>query len=285
MNGSRRLAVKQSLACLVLAALLLLGYARVSAAVTISSFGAQAQGSAIQINWTTASEISNVGFHILRSTSSGGSYAQINASIIPSKCIGCVAGASYSFTDSAVSSGQTYYYKLQSVSSSGGTQLFGPQSASIVGATPTPTTKPHATATSVAPPATQPVASTATNTPVKTSALPTATSTRAPIVSSAAAPTAMSTRVAIWIGPTASPAPGANNAAPPASQVAVAIKSTPPESDEEPVMETAAPAEQSFDARRAIGIGVSLLASVLLIGSIGLGAASLYFFLCAFLRR
>ncbi|MEW5721232.1 MAG: hypothetical protein AB1817_21580, partial [Chloroflexota bacterium] len=112
--------MKQSIGCLVLAALLLLGYARVSASVTISSFSAQAQSGKIQINWTTASEISNVGFHVLRSTSAGGSYAPINASIIPSKCIGCVAGASYSFTDSAVSSGQTYYYKLQSVNSSSG---------------------------------------------------------------------------------------------------------------------------------------------------------------------
>lgn len=161
MNGWRHNALKHSIMLLTAAVLCLLGYARASGAVTVSSFGVQAQKTAIVISWTTATEIGNVGFHVLRSTSSGGSFSTIDSSLIKSNCFGCVTGASYSFTDSSVSAGQTYYYKIQSVDSGGGTQLFGPKSASVSGATATPT----ATRTPTAVPTSSSSVASSTSTP------------------------------------------------------------------------------------------------------------------------
>src|SRR5262249_34264030 len=77
------------LAGLVVALLLVPG--RASAAVTISSFMAQWQGSQVVLNWTTASELNNQGFFVLRGDSSDGAFTALNsASMVLSHCIGQV---------------------------------------------------------------------------------------------------------------------------------------------------------------------------------------------------
>ena len=150
-----------------------------SAAVTVSSFSAQRQATQIAVNWSTASEINNVGFNLYRSTSAGQRRdAKINASVIPSQCLGCIAGASYSFTDTGAGSSQTVYYTLESVDASSSTQLFGPASATA-SATATMTPIP-ATATRTATPSLVPASSTPTATQPSTATRTLLPGTRTP---------------------------------------------------------------------------------------------------------
>jgi hypothetical protein len=99
-------------------------------AVTVSSFTAAVEAGRIGLAWMTASEIGITGFNLLRSASATGTYRRINSGLILNKCLGCVTGANYSYTDETVAAGQKYFYKLQSVDHTGKTQLFGPASAS-----------------------------------------------------------------------------------------------------------------------------------------------------------
>jgi len=135
------------------------------AAVTLASFTATGGDGQVLIEWETASEINNIGFNLWRSTSETGSYAKLNDSLIPSQALGSVIGAHYYYTDSDVSNGATYYYKLESVATDGSSELYGPISATP-GAQPTAT--PTVTPTSLwtaTPPATATATATQTPTP------------------------------------------------------------------------------------------------------------------------
>jgi hypothetical protein len=190
---------------------------QVFAAVTISSFTAKAKSPQIEVNWATATEINNSGFNLLRSTTQNGSYDKI-AGLIPAKKPGSILGASYSYTDSSVTSGQTYFYKLQSVESSGGTQQFGPVSAAVA----------------------QPVSPTPTNTPVS-SPVPAATntpttapsSTPAPLFTASALPSTTQASSPGLAGSTSTPVPATTNtpatapsSRPPQLDTATALPST-----------------------------------------------------------
>lgn len=176
------------------------------ASVTVSSFEAQAQGAQILLRWTTASEINNAGFNLLRSTSQTGTYAKI-AGLIPTKCLGCITGASYSYTDSAVTPGQTYFYKLQSVDNAGKTELFGPASAAASAPSPTPTATRSPTATRTR----TPTRTLAPATPTHTLAPGAPTLTRTPTLTPSPVPVATKTLPATKVAiartpPTATPA-------------------------------------------------------------------------------
>lgn len=133
---------RNSLFLLLLIVWTVLWVSPASAAVTISSFAAQRQPTQVLLRWTTASEVQNVGFNLYRSTSTGQRRdTKVNSSLIPTQCLGCVTGASYSLTDSGASAAQTYYYTLESVDASGGTQLHGPAAANAI-AQPTATVVP-----------------------------------------------------------------------------------------------------------------------------------------------
>ncbi|MBI4786897.1 MAG: hypothetical protein HY782_07625 [Chloroflexi bacterium] len=178
-------------ACLLIVAVSL-AVPRASAAVTVSTFTAQRQAAQVQIKWSTASEMNNVGFNVYRSTKNTKNRdTKINGSMIPTQCLGCITGASYSFDDTGAAAAQNYYYTLESVDASNGTALFGPASSDASSATATRTaTTVSATATRTAtrsptapgPSSTPTVAPTATNTPLPTATfLPgTPSPTRAP---------------------------------------------------------------------------------------------------------
>jgi hypothetical protein len=111
------------------------------AGVTLTSFTAVGGDGQVLLEWETASEINNIGFNLWRSTSETGSYVKLNASLIPSQALGSVVGAYYSYTDSDVINGTTYYYKLESVDTNGSSEFHGPITATPEGqptATPTP---------------------------------------------------------------------------------------------------------------------------------------------------
>ncbi|MBI4786899.1 MAG: hypothetical protein HY782_07635 [Chloroflexi bacterium] len=103
--------------------------------VVLPPLSAQPLSAQIVLTWTTMSEMSISGYNLLRSNSAGGTYAQINPSLIPSKCFDCLTGASYSYADATVLPGQIYYYKLQSVDNDLNTQLSDPVSVRANGST------------------------------------------------------------------------------------------------------------------------------------------------------
>jgi len=97
-------------------------------AVTLSSFSAWGGDGEVWLEWTTASELNNLGFHLYRAASETGSYERITARPIPGLGSSPV-GARYSYLDSGLSNGSTYYYKLEDIETTGRTKLHGPVSA------------------------------------------------------------------------------------------------------------------------------------------------------------
>ena len=86
----------------------------VPTAVGMKSLRAHAGESSVLLDWTTAHEINNAGFHLHRSVSRQGPYTRINPSLIPGQGYS-TRGARYQFSDEHVEAGVTYYYKLQDV--------------------------------------------------------------------------------------------------------------------------------------------------------------------------
>ncbi|MCA9979898.1 MAG: hypothetical protein KDD89_03680 [Anaerolineales bacterium] len=68
----------------------------------------------IQIDWQTETEFDTAGFNIFRSDSPEGEFVQINEQLIPSQA-DPASGASYTYVDTNVEAGQTYFYKLEDV--------------------------------------------------------------------------------------------------------------------------------------------------------------------------
>ena len=125
------------------------------AAVTLVSFTATGGDGQVLIEWETASEINNIGFNLWRSTREMGDYVKLNDLLIPSQALGSVIGASYSYMDTAVVGGTTYYYKLESIATDGSSELHGPISATPGAqptATPTGTPADTLTPTAIPPP-------------------------------------------------------------------------------------------------------------------------------------
>jgi hypothetical protein len=82
----------------------------------------------VKLLWRTASEIDNAGFHVYRSTDPAGAFTRITASLIPGLGTS-LAGQDYSYVDTDVTPGETYYYILESVETDGTTRRFGPAGA------------------------------------------------------------------------------------------------------------------------------------------------------------
>jgi hypothetical protein len=94
-------------------------------AVSLISFTAKGSGNAVQVNWQTAQEISNMGFNLYRAEDPGGPYVRINRALIPGLSFSA-SGRSYGFTDTNVVLGNLYYYKLEDIDVYGQRNLHGP---------------------------------------------------------------------------------------------------------------------------------------------------------------
>ncbi|MBI5964085.1 MAG: hypothetical protein HY863_11460 [Chloroflexi bacterium] len=105
--------------------------------VTLSAFGASWSGPSVQINWSTTTEINNSDFVLYRSPDTL-AWAEV-ATVHSNRPCGNYASTSpvnYSYTDTAVNGGSTYYYRLQfSGAGCGGHSVM---SAQMVSALPTP---------------------------------------------------------------------------------------------------------------------------------------------------
>jgi hypothetical protein len=94
--------------------------------VTLSGFAAVVGGDHVLVTWETASEVNTVGFNLYRSDSAEGERALL--ATVPSQAPGSTLGATYSYEDSTVTAGQTYWYWLEGIDLSGATTLHGPVS-------------------------------------------------------------------------------------------------------------------------------------------------------------
>lgn len=97
-------------------------------AVTLASFTAAWSEDEVLVAWETAAEINTVGFNLWRSETRDGGYVQVNDALIPAASPGGVWGGFYTYTDSDVTPGTTYYYKLNELETSGANNWYGPVS-------------------------------------------------------------------------------------------------------------------------------------------------------------
>jgi hypothetical protein len=261
----------------------------VFANVTISSFAVQGQPTQILVTWVTATEYNNAGFNLLRSSSSNGTFTKINASLLPSNCVACIGGSTYSYTDSKVTLGQTQYYKLQTVDLSGATESFGPKSAMAGSASPSATPVPP-TATTAPPTATK-LAPTSTLFPTNTatpvpSAVPSLTPTRLGAPTATPVPSVVSaapTHVAKAVPSSPKPnsagstnqAPSAATITPETTEVAVLIQRPTQETaaDNSDIETNAQPADQLPD--QSYYLNRLIRASLILVNLLGIGSAAL----------
>ncbi|RMH62470.1 MAG: T9SS C-terminal target domain-containing protein, partial [Calditrichaeota bacterium] len=100
--------------------------------VELTSFVARAGNNQVKLEWTTASEIENQGFVVLRSTQKEEGYRQLDSYISKPELRG--AGTSnethtYTFIDRDVFNGNTYWYKIVDVDNNGIRTEHGPVSA------------------------------------------------------------------------------------------------------------------------------------------------------------
>ncbi len=87
--------------------------------VELASFTASADFGKVVLDWTTASELDNLGFNIFRRLlAEEDAWEQVNSDMIEGQG-NTSQETNYSFVDSKVIAGQTYVYKLQSVSLNG----------------------------------------------------------------------------------------------------------------------------------------------------------------------
>lgn len=80
---------------------------------------------AILVEWSTASELSTVGFNLYRSDERDGRYEKVNSALIPASP-DPLAGGDYSYRDTSVAANDTYFYMLEDVDSSGAAERYGP---------------------------------------------------------------------------------------------------------------------------------------------------------------
>jgi hypothetical protein len=120
--------------------------------ITLSQFTAQFDGAAVNLRWTTTSEINVKGFYVLRSDTAGGTYARISSLI---NAIGDThIGGIYQFSDATIAFARTYFYKIEVIDTNGNSiSTHGPVSILTSTATPTvtqtqtPTKSPSPTVT------------------------------------------------------------------------------------------------------------------------------------------
>lgn len=86
--------------------------------VTLSSLRADLREGSVVVNWTTASEMENAGFNILRGETQKGQFIQVTPSLILGA--GTTAeGQTYTYRDTTARPNVPYYYRLEEVSLSG----------------------------------------------------------------------------------------------------------------------------------------------------------------------
>jgi uncharacterized repeat protein (TIGR01451 family) len=97
--------------------------------VQLAGFTASSQEGHILLKWETVSEEGVQGFHLYRSTEPDADGTLITDELIPAEAPGSTEGASYTWTDTDVETGVTYYYWLEAIDTFGDSTRHGPVSA------------------------------------------------------------------------------------------------------------------------------------------------------------
>jgi hypothetical protein len=114
------------------------------------------------LTWTTGAEIDNYGFNILRGNSPNGPFEQINPTVIPAMGVS-PGGATYTFVDTKVSNGTTYYYRLDDIDNHGMVTAHNVVSATPMFASKPPASEDKSAASSNSSPAESPSTSASTS--------------------------------------------------------------------------------------------------------------------------
>lgn len=93
--------------------------------IHVSSFSALNRDGYVEIRWSTASETSNTGFNIYRSTSEEGPRTRINEHLIPARGSD-VQGSTYYLEDRGIEDAGKHYYWLEDISLNGQARMNGP---------------------------------------------------------------------------------------------------------------------------------------------------------------
>ena len=83
-------------------------------AINLARFEARPRGDGVAIEWETAGEIDNRGFHLYASRTPGGPYIRLNKTLISGKTPGLWTGATYTWLD-ADAGAQVVTYRLEAV--------------------------------------------------------------------------------------------------------------------------------------------------------------------------
>lgn len=119
------------------------------AAVGLMSFHAEGLDGEVIVDWQTGSELSNAGFFVQRSLAQNGSFTRISP-FIPADGTS-ISGAYYIYSDTSVTNGTTYWYRLESIDLNNQSDYFDPVAATPQAeTTPTLTLAPTETATQAA---------------------------------------------------------------------------------------------------------------------------------------
>jgi len=86
--------------------------------VTLTSFKATGMDSKVMLTWSTAAEVDSMGFNVLSGPTMTGPFTRVNSWLIRSKGTP-TRGMTYSFEDTGVENGVTYFYKLENVDING----------------------------------------------------------------------------------------------------------------------------------------------------------------------
>jgi hypothetical protein len=97
--------------------------------VQLKSFTATGGKKYVQLNWQTGAEIDTAAFRLWRRDGAQGDFAP-NQTLIPAKGSSS-RGAKYSYKDTQVVIGQTYYYQLEDIARTGADGFHGPVSATV----------------------------------------------------------------------------------------------------------------------------------------------------------
>jgi len=111
-------------------------YSPTSMGVELTSFTGESFNAKVVLKWRTESEIDTYEWVIVRSSERDGGYEEV----VRIKSQGSTPYAQeYSYTDTDVTAGITYYYKLGDVDAYGNTTWWGPMMVTVYGVPSTPT--------------------------------------------------------------------------------------------------------------------------------------------------
>ncbi|MFH1008538.1 MAG: FlgD immunoglobulin-like domain containing protein [Candidatus Latescibacterota bacterium] len=97
-----------------------------TAAVTVSSFTAQAEDDGVSLEWITEGKTADLGYFLYRASKQEGVYERLTPEVLTG------ADPNVAFTDGEVSRGGTYWYMLEMVSSDGTWTKHGPISVTVL---------------------------------------------------------------------------------------------------------------------------------------------------------